>query len=361
MACQTSLRNDMEFLLHVKTFHQHRPLVYRCLLCTSSFASSEALEVHVSTHERDFKCRYCPEAFHVEFLLEKHINDTHLLNKENVSLQCQKDFSARLETEEHTRKEEPAEEDTKPPTESVDRDSPKKMHKCNICDEIFLNIRKLAEHKLTHCKVRLRDTCSVCQGPLQNLVAFYEHTKEHFGAGGGSHPCVVCKQTLTSEIELKTHGELHLLPREKTSPRCEKCNSPFRDQNSVIFCPSCYSTVVKDCRETHSFEQPSVLLCCNLCDSYFMTDLELQCHLIEHTFQGCSAFNCYICGMAFTAAVNLHHHIVTHGDDRKPFDCSECGRAFFFRSQLENHQVSHEKKWLFNDDASSNKSEATDV
>lgn len=44
---------------------------------------------------------------------------------------------------------------------------------------------------------------------------------------------------------------------------------------------------------------------CHLCLFEAASPLQLQSHLIEHTFAGYPGFNCYICQAVFTAAIGL--------------------------------------------------------
>lgn len=44
---------------------------------------------------------------------------------------------------------------------------------------------------------------------------------------------------------------------------------------------------------------------CHLCLYEASSPLQLQSHLIEHTFAGCAALSCYICQSLFTAPIGL--------------------------------------------------------
>lgn len=47
------------------------------------------------------------------------------------------------------------------------------------------------------------------------------------------------------------------------------------------------------------------ILRCHLCIFEASNPLQLQSHLIEHTFAGCAALSCYICQSLFTAPTGL--------------------------------------------------------
>ena len=107
--------------------------------------------------------------------------------------------------------------------------------KCNICDEVFPNSTVLAEHKLQHCKVLKGNVCVVCKVALKDEAQFFSHVQQHCGAAAAhfaanatngvsgaaaeaaaasNNPaaamqCIVCRQTLTSMIELQLHARHH--------------------------------------------------------------------------------------------------------------------------------------------------------
>ena len=71
-------RSETEWHLHVKVQHLRLSQPYRCLICRAAFSSDDELQAHVSSHKKAFACRLCSEAFHVEFLLDKHMQERHV-------------------------------------------------------------------------------------------------------------------------------------------------------------------------------------------------------------------------------------------------------------------------------------------
>ncbi|GIY87450.1 zinc finger protein 423 [Caerostris extrusa] len=76
----------MEFQVHVKLNHlssknfhprNSNATTYRCLLCDQIFPNEVQLRFHTSTHKKQFTCSACGDAFHVEFLLDRHIQTVH--------------------------------------------------------------------------------------------------------------------------------------------------------------------------------------------------------------------------------------------------------------------------------------------
>lgn len=107
----------------------------------------------------------------------------------------------------------------------------------------------------------------------------------------------------------------------------------------------------------------SQVLRCHLCLFEAHSPLQLQAHLIEHTFAGCTALSCYICQTLFTAPMGLqvseliqltlkirmisntlifllqNHMLQEHGLGARPYDCSQCVLKFFFRTELDHHTL----------------------
>lgn len=299
-------------------------------------------------------------------------------------------------------------------------------YKCNICDEVCSSAAILAEHKLTHCKIISSNNCIHCKAMLINKDQFYLHLIHHNSNKSGTEPtndndnnnnknisneninsgrksktkvilptaCIICRQTLVSDIEVKIHSQFHL---NNTVPKreyeCCVCKT-FTDNKNVIIansgtrylCKNCYLATEKPlmnytvqcakCKVTCS--QSSVAgnskpyICnqcklnetdeclkkeknptspnlknfeCHLCKGSFSSSIDLEIHLIEHTFVGYSSYTCYICSAVFTASQGLRNHIVEHGLDARPYDCSKCNVKFFFRAQLENHNFIHEENF----------------
>lgn len=121
-------------------------------------------------------------------------------------------------------------------------------HKCNICDEVCPSGAILAEHKLQkHCKIQLSDTCVVCRGNLTSEALFLEHVQRHSLENVDPQqrldnslphlpaPCVVCRQTLISDLECRLHARHHL----RTSTSSPNASSSPSPKQKPLLNPSC--------------------------------------------------------------------------------------------------------------------------
>ncbi|XP_016916698.1 zinc finger protein 423 homolog isoform X2 [Apis cerana] len=127
-----------------------------------------------------------------------------------------------------------------------------------------------------------------------------EHEKT--GTASNTYTCIQCQMSFATEAKIQQHiKKEHLEVSGKTSMEALRCHLCLFEANSP---------------------------------------LQLQSHLIEHTFAGCAALSCYICQSLFTAPIGLQNHMLQeHGLGARPYDCSQCTLKFFFRAELDHHML----------------------
>ncbi|CAG5896679.1 unnamed protein product [Menidia menidia] len=86
---------------------------------------------------------------------------------------------------------------------------------------------------------------------------------------------------------------------------------------------------------------------CKLCSQSFDSPAKLQCHLIEHSFEGMGGtFKCPVCFTVFVQANKLQQHIFSaHGQEDKIYDCSQCPQKFFFQTELQKQEQNMKDLW----------------
>uniref|UniRef100_A0A182MHP5 C2H2-type domain-containing protein n=1 Tax=Anopheles culicifacies TaxID=139723 RepID=A0A182MHP5_9DIPT len=82
-ACAEVFRTEREFRQHIRNRHLTAGAI-QCMFCRMVCSSELEMHFHLASHARKFKCPACPESFHVEFLLDRHIQ-THHSQKETDS------------------------------------------------------------------------------------------------------------------------------------------------------------------------------------------------------------------------------------------------------------------------------------
>lgn len=331
---------------------QTSPVTFTCDICNAEVSTESELVAHKKLHSSKTKmgpvslqCAYCNESCKSRSDLESHMKTHHV--------SCGKG-----------------------------------KYKCNICDEIFTSSIILADHKLKHCKILSGNTCTVCKAVLVNEQAFYTHHIEHSPGKSNSQiflpvNCIICCQTLQTDVELKLHSKFHLKYLNQRMHICRICKRVYetssgklvkteqnhQDNLPVAVCRFCALPPSYRQNETNGIKTKhfSCSLCskyydteeemhnhaavhmlnessnleCRLCKQIFSTPTKLQVHLIEHNFYGMNQFTCYVCSSVFTAATGLQAHIIGHGLNSRPYECNQCQMKFFFRAELDNHRFIH--------------------
>uniref|UniRef100_A0A182SD27 C2H2-type domain-containing protein n=1 Tax=Anopheles maculatus TaxID=74869 RepID=A0A182SD27_9DIPT len=75
--------HESPYRQHIRSRHLTAGAV-QCMFCRMVCSSELEMHFHLASHARKYKCPACPESFHVEFLLDRHIQ-THHSQKETGS------------------------------------------------------------------------------------------------------------------------------------------------------------------------------------------------------------------------------------------------------------------------------------
>ncbi|XP_058055032.1 zinc finger protein 423 homolog [Anopheles bellator] len=81
--CAETFRTERDFRQHIRSRHLTGGAV-QCMFCRVVCSSELEMHFHLASHARKYKCPACPESFHVEFLLDRHLQ-THHSQKELAS------------------------------------------------------------------------------------------------------------------------------------------------------------------------------------------------------------------------------------------------------------------------------------
>ncbi|XP_031357117.1 zinc finger protein 423 homolog isoform X2 [Photinus pyralis] len=358
------------------------------VLYTNSITPSDNISRYERGINENFMCDICGTTdFSSETELISHKKLHHVKSKIGpVSLQCaycNEHCKSRSDLENHMKNHQV--------------NSSKGKHKCNICDEIYTSAIILAEHKLSHCKIVSGNTCTQCKAILTDEQSFYSHQVQHSAVLNKPNSqislpanCIICCQTLQTDVEIKLHSNFHLQHIIHKEFLCSMCNHIFDtrtglplqgyEKNSenlqIAICKEC----MRKCSNNGTSSSPiiqstecvdkKVYSCgkcpktfenegdvkkhavthvvsdgatheCHICRSIFPSALKLQLHVIEHSFFGTGQFRCYICSSIFTTANGLLTHMLDHGVNSKPYECATCQMKFFFQTELDNHKYDH--------------------
>lgn len=84
-ACMEVFETDTDFKNHVRSQHSLMFSVpsLQCSLCRTICSSELEMHFHLATHARQYRCSLCPEAFHVKFLLDRHMQTHHCVSEKD--------------------------------------------------------------------------------------------------------------------------------------------------------------------------------------------------------------------------------------------------------------------------------------
>ncbi|KAK0086264.1 hypothetical protein PV325_003463 [Microctonus aethiopoides] len=321
---KTDFSNDAELRAHKK-------LVHKTISALNTKSQTKLFSQHV--------CSYCGESLRTRLELEAHTRLHHAPNEQG------------------------------------------KRYKCNICDEIFATGGILAEHKLRkHCKIKLSDVCIVCRGELKNETDFFHHVQKHSletfdpqhqrndnNAPAVSHitaHCVVCRQTLISELECQLHAKYHLQNNIINSDNdkiqcCCICLREFCDEDDGInLLSKCITMseqqlrVCKRCYMRHSQGLPILGSLANNWSDIGIIDDDGE--KMDNIINGKGINNdCKInlikyesydgsCDDGENIPLNFDNDTVNlNVSGIRPYCCNHCTLKFTFRTELERHVTIH--------------------
>ncbi|XP_071444923.1 zinc finger protein 423 homolog [Hetaerina americana] len=229
-------------------------------------------------------------------------------------------------------------------------------HKCVICDEVCATAVSLAEHKLArHCKVPEGSGCCVCKAPIGGEDEFHAHVRRHATSGsnrGGNGatataassssstssssssspppplptPCVVCRQTLVSEVEVRMHARFHLRRRGSSSA------AGLDQQAQAPQPPAAEAPSQADPQQVAGRERRSCCVCLRP-----LSDEEVVESGVEEGFPAVCTECRVLCGAAAGGGASRG---VPGDDDSGPYQCIKCQRGFPTEREIRAHVLS---------------------
>ncbi|XP_077098167.1 zinc finger protein 521 isoform X2 [Siphateles boraxobius] len=194
---------------------------------------------------------------------------------------------------------------------------------------------------------------SLSPGPVKRKTVSSSSSSSSVSPSISKTRCSSCNVKFESEAELQAH--LQTVHRDQTpegahfrTPEGSPMSrvSPTQSDEKTYQCIKCqmvfYSKWDIQVHVANHMLEEGLIHECKLCSQTFDSPAKLQCHLIEHSFEGMGGtFKCPVCFTVFVQACKLQQHIFTaHGQEDKIYDCSQCPLKFFFQTELQNHSLS---------------------
>uniref|UniRef100_T1J283 C2H2-type domain-containing protein n=1 Tax=Strigamia maritima TaxID=126957 RepID=T1J283_STRMM len=363
-ACNSVFRSEMEFQLHVKVAHLRQVKPFRCLFCNLSFAAELELQCHLMSHKKQFSCNLCDEAFHVEFLLDKHMQTKH------AGIESNTDSAA-------------GEVPASSSGESANGGSPgpgntKNKMKCagaaaasgaasTVCapsssasgggastSSVTANICGSTASNKKETK------CDICDLDLNSEAALTTHRKQVHNIktsqkSGGQQTlslyCAYCNEACKSRTELENHMKVHTLSSSKH--KCNICDE---------VCPT--ASILAEHKLTHCKVIAGSL--CVVCKVNLKSEDQYYSHLQQHNSQGLP-LPCVVCRQTLMSEIEVQMHAKFHLKNAEPlFPCCFCLKQLELNNLVVssgggNGQQTYICKECFHNDATSNHSVASSL
>ncbi|KAH8297062.1 hypothetical protein KR044_004396 [Drosophila immigrans] len=398
-ACLELFRNDTDFHVHVKTRHQlssgHQapppPTVppghghgqghgqgqanpLQCMFCRAVCSSELEMHFHLAAHARQFRCPSCPETFHVEFLLDRHMQSQHGGVKERSPvketspsmgslyvnallppLAAAAAAAAAAATNNNSSLHIDYNVAFKglfggagAPTGAasggggkfysplqVDTSGLKPQQSPHPALMYGLSQRYLME--MYAAKATSPAAASAPEVPVQPQPQPQSQSQSQTAGSGnsgvtsGSYSCGMCeRQDLRSEAELHSHRKLAHNLKTGVSLRCAYCSGNFKSRAEL-------EQHMKSCHNSSGKHK------CLICDEIFPSPAILAEHKLQHSKVGQSG-KCAHCGHQLEHVAAFRAHLGEHGGDGNlPMACICCRQTLHSEFELSLHAKFHTK------------------
>ncbi|KRG00300.1 uncharacterized protein Dwil_GK22937 [Drosophila willistoni] len=336
-ACMELFRSDSEFHVHVKTRHQlalgnqtssglgsvssgvspTNPL--QCMFCRAVCSSELEMHFHLAAHARQFRCPSCPETFHVEFLLDRHMQSQHGGVKDNK-----------------------------------EQSSPNMAMGSLYVNALLPPLAAAAAAAVTNNNNNIIDY----------NVAF--KFKGLFGGGGGGPPTAPSKFYSPLQVDTKAQqpsphpalmyglSQRYLMemykaksispaPPASTEPPPGSAAAP---PPATFSCGMCERQDLRSEAELHSHRKlahnlkTGVSLRCAYCAGNFKSRAELEQHM-KSCHNSTGKHKCLICDEIFPSPAILAEHKLQHSKVGQSGKCSHCSHQLEDVAAFRNHLTEH--------------------
>nr|XP_015209320.1 PREDICTED: zinc finger protein 521 isoform X2 [Lepisosteus oculatus] len=332
--CKMPLQSEEEFLEHCQMHPDLRNSLtgFRCVVCMQTVTSTLELKIHGTFHmqktgtmssnhpvgriqhpQKLYKCASCLKEFRSKQDLVKLDINGLPYGLCALCVSGSKSASPTLNGSKQQVLGVGGQGETLSPGDSKSKAASSKT-RCSSCNVKFESEVELQNHTLSvHRDLAAESSGSQLRTPQASPMTRVSpsQTEEK------TYQCIKCQMIFYSEWDIQVHVANHMLA------------TPSQNFRKELF----ISNHTKEEGLNHE---------CKLCSQTFDSPAKLQCHLIEHSFEGMGGtFKCPVCFTVFVQASKLQQHIFSaHGQEDKIYDCSHCPQKFFFQTELQNHTMS---------------------
>ncbi|XP_032586440.1 zinc finger protein 423 homolog isoform X2 [Drosophila mojavensis] len=376
-ACLELFRNDGDFHVHVKTRHQlgnqgtlpgnppapANPL--QCMFCRAVCSSELEMHFHLAAHARQFRCPSCPETFHVEFLLDRHMQSQHggIKDKEspvpggmgslyvNALLPPLAAAAAAAAAANNANNNNnnnnnnnidynvafkglfgggnPPSKFYNSPLQVDTKQSPHPALMYGLSQRYLMEMYAAKANSPANASAAAE--LSTPQAASAAAAAAASGSNSSGSNNNNSYSCGMCeRQDLRSEAELHSHRKLAHNLKTGVSLRCAYCSGNYKSRAEL-------EQHMKSCHNSSGKHK------CLICDEIFPSPAILAEHKLQHSKVGQSG-KCAHCGQQLEHVAAFRAHLSEHGNDGNlPMACICCRQTLHSEFELSLHAKFHTK------------------
>ena len=214
---------------------------------------------------------------------------------------------------------------------------------CEVCFQSLSSELQLKSHMILHHQKMEIHQCSFCKHVLSNAQRLKDHERKH--TGEKPYPCAYCPKRFGRSVHRLRHERRH---RNERPYKCQCCSKAFVT-----------GTELKTHMVTHTGEKQYT---CRYCPDKFGLSKHRAVHERLHT--GEKPYSCEICNEKFSQmARKLYHKRKVHGEnptakesvkiheqlhtEENPYSCDICQEKFTSSAARKyHHQSEHEHRYF---------------
>ncbi|XP_061713734.1 zinc finger protein OZF-like isoform X2 [Cydia pomonella] len=187
----------------------------------------------------------------------------------------------------------------------------------------------------------------------------FSHPKKTLKKSTEKHEAQICEECGKTFRNLKEHLLQHQPETKRRKVQCQACPKLFlnkgdrhRHYKTVHLglkkkCSICNKEVTRLSVHMARHNPATLRFPCVECERRFVSQTELDAHVISHTNNYEYAHECHICQKKFSRKPFVARHIRQVHEKERKHQCKLCPKAFFTNSALQEHLGTHSKKRLY--------------
>lgn len=250
----------------------------------NKFMGKELKKSYLTSERKDisWNCPFCVKIYYKRKSFEKHLNEVHHQNNENISSIIDSNFIK------------DSTDNTPKTTVLIVSSSKESNFQCPICDKIYLLEKRLKNHIEKHgVEVELIQKCTAIDNSYYNRQKDKDHINQY------------TLKPLNKEIS-ETRTQKIQIFQKKTNFVCDKCGKKFIGRTQLS------DHVRSDCGRLPVYQ-------CQECGKCLTTAGILKTHMLLHRKE--CPFQCNKCNKVFKVKAQYRAHVKYRHTEEKRFKC----------------------------------------